>query len=394
MHPPSGDAHEDCLSRNDMSVSLVRSVATLQTIREEWDALAAGSPLLENDWFVCAAEAFYEECQLRVAVARTDGTVSGIAPLAQESTASGSRLTLLGTSRLFEPSGWLSAHPGATRELADHALRLGVPLLLNRVPVDSDICEILPAANRLGLSIARQSDSCLAIDTSGTWEGYSGRLSRHFLSTLAKLRRRTERAFGEVRVVHAAPSSHEVGDVLDDYADLESTGWKAREGSALGQQHKLRAFFLRYLGRAAARGRLRVATLFLGSERAAMEVAIDAFNRRWQLKTTYHDAVARFSPGVQLMNASIRDSFDRGLASYEFLGVAEPWEERWHPEVRRFQKLLLYPPSVRGLVAAARDLTGFAWRRSQSGVDSLRLNSRAAVATGSSGGAPVQRTSR
>ena len=37
-----------------------------------------------------------------------------------------------------------------------------------------------------------------------------------------------------------------------------------------------------------------------------MEVAIDAFNRRWQLKTTYHDAVVRFSPGVQLMNASIK----------------------------------------------------------------------------------------
>jgi CelD/BcsL family acetyltransferase involved in cellulose biosynthesis len=379
-----------------MGVSLVRSLAALQGMREDWDALAlsAGSPLLESDWFVSAAEAFYEECQLRVAVARTEGAVSGIAPLSLERLSSGSRLTLLGTSRLFEPSGWLSACPDATRELAEYALGLGVPLLLNRVPADADVCRILPAANRLGLSIARQSDSCLAIDTSGTWERYAGRLSRHFSSTLVKLRRRSERTFGEVRVVHAVPSCGEVSQVLDDYADLESAGWKAREGSALGQQHELRAFFLRYLGRAAARGRLRVATLFLGSERAAMEVAVDAYNRRWQLKTAYHEAVARFSPGIQLMSASIRDSFDRGLASYEFLGVAESWEERWLPEVRRYQKLLLYPPSARGLVAAARDLTGFAWRRSQSGVAALRRNARAPLVTGSSAGAPVQRTSQ
>jgi hypothetical protein len=53
------------------------------------------------------------------------------------------------------------------------------------------------------------------------------------------------------------------------------------------------------------------------------------------------------------------------LSAYEFLGVAEAWEERWLPEVREYEKLTIYPPSVRGAVGVVHDVAAFAWRRAR-----------------------------
>ncbi len=153
---------------------------------------------------------------------------------------------------------------------------------------------------------------------------------------LAKLRRKAEREIGRVVVESVEIEPAQVEPVLERFAAVEATGWKAREGSALGQQRQLFDFYRRYGRRAAAVGTLRVSTLLFGSQIAAMEIVVDAFNRRWQLKVAYDEGVARYSPGLQLVHHTLADAFARGLNAYEFLGVAESWEERWLPEPREY----------------------------------------------------------
>jgi CelD/BcsL family acetyltransferase involved in cellulose biosynthesis len=350
-----------------MTMTPVRSLAALRTLQADWEAMEGrcGTPLLGFAWFLSAAESLYDERQLRIEVARSAGEVTGIAPLLEEPTEGGTRLTLLGTSRLFEPSDWLCADATTARALANQALEAGPPLLLERVPTTSCLCTLLPSISRSGISISRVATPSLAVDTSGPWDRYAARLSASHTARLARLRRKAERDFGRVVIEAAALDPADVEPALERFVALEATGWKAREGSALGQQRQLFDFYRRYGRRAAAAGTFRVSTLMFGSNAAAMEIVVDAFNRRWQLKIAYDEGVARYAPGLQLVHHTVADSFARDLTAYEFLGVAEPWEQRWLPEPREYQKLMLYPASVRGAVEAIQDVTAFAWRRAR-----------------------------
>ena len=295
---------------------------------------------------------------------RNGTSLDAAAPMVSERTPTGRRLTLLGASRLYEPSGWLFASAPALQELAAQTMKLGEPLVLQRVPADSPMIGALRSLPR-AVSIARGASSSLAVVVRSTWDSYYAGLSSHITGNLRRLRKKAEKVLGRVTVAHFTPARSDVDDLLEQVVKVEGSGWKQRSGSALSTRADLRDFFRRYSHRAAERGRLRVTTLSFGSEIAAVELSVEAYRRLWQLKIGYSDALAAYYPGLQLTEASIRSAFDRGLESYEFLGSAATWEERWSPDVRRYQVLAVYPLNPKGVLTGCRDLAGMAWRRAK-----------------------------
>ena len=193
---------------------------------------------------------------------------------------------------------------------------------------------------------------------------YAG-LSSQITSNLRRLRRKAEKAFGLAAIVRRVPNPSEVDALLEQFIAVEGSGWKGRSGSALSKRADLSDFFRRYGRRAAAQGRLRVATLSFGGQTAAVELSVEAYQRMWQLKIGYSDALSQYYPGLQLTEASIRDTFQQGLEAYEFLGSAAAWEERWQPDVRHYRMLAVYPLNPIGVFTGCRDLAGMMWRRAQ-----------------------------
>jgi CelD/BcsL family acetyltransferase involved in cellulose biosynthesis len=275
-------------------------------------------------------------------------------------------VTLLGASKLFEPSGWLYATPAVVPELMNAALDFGRPILLQRIEADSALSRTIPGLTRgRALTVTRDTAPSMAVGTRGSWEAYHDSLSTRITVNLPRLRRKAERSLGPLEVVERQPQSAEVDDILGTLITIEDSGWKGRQGSSLAQRSDLRDFFRRYCRRAASQGRLRVVTLSFGTTLAAVELSIEAFDRLWQLKIGYHEGAAQYYPGLQLTAASIRAAFERGVEAYEFLGSAEAWEERWRPETRRYQALVVYPFNAAGVVTACRDFAGAMWRRAQ-----------------------------
>ncbi|HET7219012.1 MAG TPA: GNAT family N-acetyltransferase [Vicinamibacterales bacterium] len=346
----------------------MRSRTALEALRDEWNALASSwrSPLLDHEWFLSCAEALHGDEDLRVIVTRHAGAVDGIAPLALEHTSSGKRLTLLGASRLFEPSGWLYGSADVLSALLGPALGCGAPMLLPRVAAGSPLCrEIAGLSRGRGIALVRDTSPSFAVPSRGPWAGYYDTLSTRITTNLPRLRRRAERELGPMQVVDRYPATFEVDALLESLVAVENSGWKGRRGSSLARREDLRRFFQAYCHRAAARRQLRVSTLSFGSHVAAIELSIDAYDRLWQLKIGYLDSLAAFYPGLHLTQHSIRTAFDRGLEAYEFLGGPESWEERWRPDVRRYQTLLVYPFSASGVMGACRDFAGALLRRAQ-----------------------------
>jgi CelD/BcsL family acetyltransferase involved in cellulose biosynthesis len=360
------------------SVEVVRSLDALRPLREAWDALAVsnGSPLLEYDWFISCAETFHREQDLRVVVARSNGSLEGVAPLACEFEGFARRLVLLGATALHEPGGWLFASDAALASLIERVSSLNHPLMLQRIAAESPLCRMLPQISKpRAISFVRVTTPSLGVPTTGAWNDYYGRLSSRITSNLPRLRRRVARDVGPVSVVERYPAAAEVDAVLNAFAAVERSGWKGRKGSSLAQRPDLSGFFRRYCRRAAERGRLRVMTLSFGANTAAMELSIEAYKRIWQLKIGFSDAFARYYPGLQLTEASIHAAFARQLDAYEFLGVAEAWEERWRPDERGCRLVVSYPLNAHGMVYACRDFAGAVVRRARSQAAAIAMTS-------------------
>ncbi len=353
-----------------MASSVITTLAELNSMSRDWDALAttAASPLLDFDWFVSCAEALHDERDLRIVTTHDRGRLTGVAPLARESGGPGRHLVLLGTACLYEPSAWLYSSPAALAELTLAVLQMGTPLLLQRIPATSGMPDNLVAVMRgRGLTIVRTTSPSLGVATHGSWDDYRSRISRRTLSSLSKGLAHAEAALGPSCVEEIEPRPEDVGQLLEGFADLEGSGWKGRRGSSIGQRADLAAFFHGYCKRAAERGRLRVTRLSYGSRIAATEIAVDAYGRRWGLKIAYRDELAMYSPGLQVVHASVRAALERGLEAYEFLGIAEDWQRRWRPDERQYRLIAFYPWNISGLVGVCNDLGGAILRRISGG---------------------------
>ena len=156
-----------------------------------------------------------------------------------------------------------------------------------------------------------------------------------YVRTVLETRRRKEvdrqrRRLGETGTVAFSVASRPdaVAAALEAFLTLESAGWKGRTAllAAPGA-----AAFVREAARAgAAAGAFRVATLSLDGRTIAAGLVAVAGRRAFYLKTTYDEALARFSPGLLLtldLTGHLLD--DPSIESADSIAVAD------HPMIDR-----------------------------------------------------------
>jgi CelD/BcsL family acetyltransferase involved in cellulose biosynthesis len=279
-------------------------------------------------------------------------------------------------SALNEPSGCLFADAEALRALVTAVLGLGRPVLLQRLERHSPIHAQLRELPSPGIVFNRQTAPSLSIRVRTSWADYFDSLPSSITHNLQRLKVRA-RSLGEPSVEVLAPEESQVDGLLKEFMRVEASGWKGLRGSAMLQQPSLRDFFSAYARLAARQGILRMALLRFGSRIAAVEMAVEMYRRWWQLKIGYANDLAQHYPGLQLTEATIRHAFDRGLRSYEFMGSAATWEERWKPEQREYCTTVVYPRTLSGARALSVDACLTAGRRLKRSVIS-RLVSRTA----------------
>ncbi len=93
----------------------------------------------------------------------------------------------------------------------------------------------------------------------------------------------------------------EVDDWLEEFLHLEASGWKARDGHALGLSASQRSFVLAAAQPGFARGQVSLQGLFLDGKPVAMLLSFLAGNEGFAFKIAYDESLAKYSPGVQMM---------------------------------------------------------------------------------------------
>lgn len=159
--------------------------------------------------------------------------------------------------------------------------------------------ELMLYLDRAGLQFestkARARPLLVASDASGS-DAEAVRLGGKRMAEFRRRRRRLEEMGALLVRIHSG--AHDAGRWMDDFLDLEASGWKGESGTAIACNASERAYFEALMLDAAARGRAYVCSLELDGRPIAMTANLRSGNRVWGFKTAYRDELSRYSPGV------------------------------------------------------------------------------------------------
>ncbi len=128
---------------------------------------------------------------------------------------------------------------------------------------------------------------------------------------------------------------------LDDYLDLEASGWKARMGTAIPQSPKETAFMRQLHAELGKAGRIRFDRLRIGNTTLASSITYLNDSHAWYAKISFNEAYAKNSPGSQLV-LKVTEDF-RVNTTIRYVDSCAP---AGHPLMRKFWSDRFYLSNV------------------------------------------------
>jgi len=263
------------------------------------------------------------------------------------------RLDFIGGEELKEPNRLICFDRTSLNLLTDSIVsERTFPIRLSRVPADDGVIRTLTRKfNRHGwmTKTMHMPYPYLNLDCQ------TNPLKKSLREDLRRARRKAEQR-GRVELEFVEGKSRErVRRHLQDAFQIEASGWKGRNRTAILSRDSRREFFERLADSGLREGTLRLAFLNVGGESSAVQYAIESANEYWLLNIGYRDDFREFSPGNLLLEETIKASARKGLVRYNFLGKEEPWTRRWTSEVRDCVVLAAYRPNYFGVRAILSD---------------------------------------
>jgi CelD/BcsL family acetyltransferase involved in cellulose biosynthesis len=327
----------------------------LERLRSAWEPLvaSAGIPMQDFDWIHAFVEVFSPHYEVEFVTVGTPPSMA-IAPLCRPRRGSGGRYQLIGPKQLYESMDFLYTDPRAMVELAHTLAGSGKPLFLMRFPTYTGSLDAIREAYRRGVVRCGPAPSGPWIPLNESWVEPERHLNSGRRSDLRRAMRYAQKN-GPVEFEIISPPASAVNGLLDEAYRVEAQGWKSATASAMARDPLRGNFYRRYAALAAAKGKLRICSLRIGRQAAAMQVAVISGNRFWLLKMGYDEAYSRCSPGMLLTVATIRYAAGCGLQAYELLGAVEPWTQLWTDKVHECISLRAYPLSANGAALLCSD---------------------------------------
>ncbi|MCI0400215.1 MAG: GNAT family N-acetyltransferase [Gammaproteobacteria bacterium] len=300
-------------------------------IRDEWDQVQATfsqTPLLDAD-FVSLLLAHFGSGKEVVAICRKNGIAVAVSILKK------SGMTRWQT---FQPSQaplgmWIQdpAVPLTSLFQSLQAALPGFPTLIGLTQQDPDIQARPSDINQYRTLEYIQTARITVVDT---FSHYWAKRGKNLRRNLKKQRNHLEKD-GVLTRLEAITSPQYVAQAIGDYAHLESGGWKAKVGTAVSVDNPQGRFYRCLLEKYCERGEGIIYRYWLGEHIGAMDLCIRRNGVFYILKTTYDEALEKFSAAFLMREEIFRDIFDNSnMKTIEFYGRVMDWHTKWADEMR------------------------------------------------------------
>ena len=350
-----------------MTVEIIDSSRRFDALHGDWtdllEASSAESPFLTWEWLNAWWTHLRGSRRLAIVAVRRGGQLIAIAPLSVSRGRLGffSRLELLGTG--CAGSDYLDAivrrgcEPEAVPALVEWVRSQNRALHLEHLAPNALLSRLTAPLTEGGWAVRHAShDVCPFIRLAGrSWDSFRVTTRRRLRSLEKKFRLRFEPAADGAMRERA----------LTKLFAFHEARFGAR-GSAF-QTDALRAFHLDVTDRASKAGWLRLYTLHLDDDVAAVMYGF-AFKGRFYFYQHGYDARLRsYSVGRAVVDISIRAAIDEGLSEFDLLYGDEAYKSAWTEDARSLSRIDLFPAHLAGriherTVDTERTLRAFARR--------------------------------
>ena len=140
---------------------------------------------------------------------------------------------------------------------------------------------------------------------------------------------------------------------LKKFYDLEASGWKGAEGTAIQCDAHTQQFYDAVAQAAARDGYLSLDFLELNGKPIAGHFGFNLRGRYFLAKAGYDEAFRRHGPGQLLVNEILGQTPQRGLHEFDFVGPATWDESRWASARRTNYRIFIFRKNLYGALLHA-----------------------------------------
>jgi CelD/BcsL family acetyltransferase involved in cellulose biosynthesis len=340
----------------------------IEKLAEEWRDLCNEAvndePFYRPEWITAYVRAFAPRDTLVVLTARSNGRLVAVLPLAETRTwFDGLPATRLrGLANVHSCRFDMLRAAGPLGVAAVHSIWSCLKKLpgwnvmeFRYVPEGAALEQLQTAASADGFPVgSRELWRTPYVPTAGwdgTWDFWIRQTGSNFRHTIRRIMRKfdDEHRLRLYRVETADSAS------LERFYEVEASGWKGGEGTAIRSQAQTRQFYDEVARGAARFGYLALYFLEIEGRPAAAHFGLRYRDRYLVPKCAYDESFAKWAPGHLIVNGILRDCAESGLREFDFLGPVMEWKEKWTSESRAHLSLYIFNRGLYGsLLRAAR----------------------------------------
>lgn len=174
-------------------------------------------------------------------------------------------------------------------------------------------------------------------------------VSKSFRQNLNRLTRRAQSMGAlEYRIV---TQPDQLDQALDQFLNVESSGWKKESGTAIAQDPSLVGFYRRLVKEFGPRGTCRINLLTLDGTVIAAQFGLVSDRQLNLLKIGYSQEHSNIAPGHLIMRHTIEQvCLDPSLDRLCFV-THPPWAHLWKPHLSPVDYVTLFPQTLSGKLA-------------------------------------------
>jgi hypothetical protein len=308
------------------------ATASFEEIRNDWDALnqRIGNHILLDSGFVAPLLRHFREGEVLLG-SSDDAEAPGMALLVPRGTGRWETFqpsqAPIGLMLLGSPNAAGNSLTRITRALPGYAFQLSV---LQQDP------DYSPFVLNLNSGVFERLDyiQTARITLEGTFEDYWKTRGTNFRHNLARRRRRLAEKGYTIELIEIR-SPNEVETAIREYGNLESQGWKGRDGTAVAIDNAQGRFYRDVFQYFCARGEAVIFQLRFNGRVASSDLCLMRDGVMIVLKTAYDEQLNDYSPAFMMREEILQRTFaERKVRKIEFYGRVMEWHTRWSKEIR------------------------------------------------------------
>lgn len=306
-------------------------VRSFDSLEKDWSSLAQAywqAPFLGVDFVRTLIEVFATGQEQVVRVTTPGGEVVAMGIFARRGT----------MWETFQPSqlpiGCLVVQPRTDWESLLQALGRALPGLSLGVAASQQDPLSTPRPRSEGRISTLDYIETPFIDITGSFTDYWEARGKNLRQNLRKQRRKLADEGTEL-TLDVVRSPQDVAQAVEDYAKLESAGWKAGGGTAVTSGNAQARFYQRVLERYCEKGKGRIYRYRFNDHVVVVDLCIESNDSLVVLKTTYDESIRSYSPAALMREDAFKALWEEGVfRRIEFFGPKKEWHTRWTEQSR------------------------------------------------------------